>query len=100
MKLELPADSTATVKLKTASSVHFELPKGSSQVSPVYLVECEGDCDGSALLEIQHCVEVVQEKNLADLKFAVSKVDVNQESNCKFELREKATLLDHLESWR
>ena len=88
MKLELPADSNATVNLKTVSSVHFELPKGSSQVSPVYLIECEGDWNDSALLELQHCVVDVQKTNLTDLKFAVSRVDVDQRSNCKFELRE------------
>ena len=76
------------MNLKTVSSIHFELPKGSSQLSPVYWVECEGELNGSALLELQHCVEVVEEGNLTDLKFAVSRVDVDQGSDCKFELRE------------
>ena len=88
MKLELPANSTATVKLKTVSSVRFELPKGSSQLSPVYWVECEGQLNGSSLLELQHCVEVAEETNLGNLMFAVSRVDVDQGSDCKFELRE------------
>ena len=88
MTLELPANSTATVKLKTVSSVCFQLPKGSSQLSPVYWVECEGQLNGSSLLELQHCVEVVKETNLSDLKFAVSRVDVDQGSDFKFELRE------------
>ena len=88
LKLELPADSAATVNLKTVSSIHFELPKGSSQLSPVYWVECEGELNGSALLELQHCVEILEERDLANLKFAVSSVDVDQGSNSKFDLRE------------
>ena len=88
LKLELPADSAATVNLKTVSSIHFELPKGSSQLSPVYWVECEGELNGSALLELQHCVEILEERDLANLKFAVSSVDVDQGSSSKFELRE------------
>ena len=107
MKLELPADSTATVKLKTVSSTHFELPKGSSQLSPVYWVECEGELNGSALLELQHCVEILEEGDLANLKFAVSRVDVDQGSDCKFELREGDFVgssgkleIAHFSAWR
>ena len=107
MKLELPANSTATMKLKTVSSVRFELPKGSSQLSPVYWVECEGELNGSALLELQHCVEVVEETNLSDLMFAVSRVDVDQGSDCKFELREGDFVgssgklkIPHFSAWR
>ena len=85
LKLELPAKSFATVKLKTISSIDFELPKGSSQLSPVYWVECEGELGGSALLEIEHCVRPAKERELSNLKFAVSRVD---EPSCKFELRE------------
>ena len=88
LKLKLPTDSVATVNLKTVSSTHFELPKGTSQLSPVYWVKCEGELNGSALLELKHCVEVVEEGNLANLKFAVSRVDVDHRSNCEFELRE------------
>ena len=82
LKLELPPESIATVKLKTISSIDFELPKGSCQLSPVYLVECEGELGGPALLEIVHCVRHAKER---ELKFAVSKVDG---LSCKFELRE------------
>ena len=85
MKLELPAEIVATVKLKTISSIDFELPKGSSQLSPVYWVECLGELGGPALLEIQHCVRAANERGLSDLKLAVSRVDG---LSCKFELRE------------
>ena len=85
MKLKLPAESIATVKLKTISSIDFALPKGSSQLSPVYWVECDKELGGPALLEIQHCVRHAKERELSDLKFAVSRVD---EPSCKFELRE------------
>ena len=88
LKLELPTDSAADVNLKTVSSTHFEFPKGSSQLSPVYWVECEGDLNGSALLELQHCLKGIEERNLANLKFAVSRVDIDHGSTCKFELRE------------
>ena len=107
LKLELPADNAATVKLKTVSSTHFELPKGSSQLSPVYWVECEGELNGSALLELQHCVEILEEGDLANLKFAVSRVDVDQGSDCKFELREGDFVgssgkleIAHFSAWR
>ena len=51
-------------------------------------MDCEGGLNGSALLELQHCVEILEERDLANLKFAVSSVDVDQGSNSKFELRE------------
>ena len=35
-----------------------------------------------------HCVEILEERDLANLKFAVSRVDVDQGCNSKFELRE------------
>ena len=96
------------MNLKTVSSTYFELPKGLSQLSPVYWVECEGELNGSALLELQHCMEVVEEENnLTDLKFAVSRVDVDQGSNCKFELREGDFVgssgkleIAHFSAWR
>ena len=95
------------MKLKTVSSTQFELPKGSSQLSPVYWVECEGELNGSALLELQHCVEVIEERDLANLKFAVSRVDVDQGSDCKFELREGDFVgssgkleIAHFSAWR
>ena len=107
LKMELPANSAATVNLKTVSSIHFELPKGSSQLSPVYWVECEGELNGSALLELQHCVEILEEGDLANLKFAVSRVDVDQGSDCKFELREGDFVgssgkleIAHFSAWR
>ena len=107
LKLELPADSAATVNLKTVSSTHFQLPKGSSQLSPVYWVECEGELNGSALLELQHCVEVFEERDLANLKFAVSRVDIDQGSYCEFELREGDFVgssgkleIGHFSAWR
>ena len=107
LKLELPADSAATVNLKIVSSAHFQLPKGSSLLSPVYWVECEGELNGSALLELQHCVEVVKKENLANLKFAVSRVDVDHRSNSKFELREGDFVgsygkleIAHFSAWR
>ena len=108
LKLELPAESAATVNLKTVSSTYFELPKGLSQLSPVYWVECEGELNGSALLELQHCMEVIEEENnLTDLKFAVSRVNVEQGSNCKFELREGDFVgssgkleIAHFSAWR
>ena len=85
LKLQLPTESIATVKLKTITSFNFELPKGSSQLSPVYWVECEGELGGPALLELQHCVRHAKERELSGLKFAVSRVDG---PSCKFELRE------------
>ena len=104
LKLELPAKSTATVKLKTISSIDFELPKGSSQLSPVYWVECEGELSGPALLELQHCVRAMEERDLSDLKFAVSRVDG---PSCKFELREGKFVgssgkleIAHFSAWR
>ena len=95
------------MKLKTVSSVCFELPKGSSQLSPVYWVECEGQLNGSALLELQHCVEVVKEENLANVKFALSRVDVDHGSNCKFKLKKGDFVgssgkleIAHFSAWR
>ena len=105
LKLELPPESTATVKLKTISSIDFELPKGSSQLSPVYWVECEGELGGPVLLELQHCVRALrEERDLSHLKFAVSRVDG---PNCKFELREGKFVgssgkleIAHFSAWR
>ena len=39
-------------------------------------------------------MKVVEEGNLANLKFAVSRVDVDHKSNRKFELREGDFVLD------
>ena len=104
LKLELPAKSIATVKLKTISSINFELPEGSSQLSPVYWVECEGKLGGPALLEIRHCVRHANERELSDLKFAVSRIDG---PSCKFELREGKfdglsgkLKISHFSTWR
>ena len=104
LKLELPAKSTATVKLKTISSINFELPKGSCQLSPVYWVECEGELGGPVLLELQHCVRAMEERDLSDLKFAVNRVG---EHSCKFELREGKFFgssgkleIAHFSAWR
>ena len=93
--------------MKTVSSIHFELPKGSSQLNPVYWVECEGELNGSALLELQHCVEILEERDLANLKFAVNRVDVGQGSDSKFELLEGDFVgstgklqIAHFSAWR
>ena len=105
LKLELPAKSTVTSKLKTISSIDFELPKGLCQLSPVYWVECEGELGGPALLEIDHCMKALrEERNLSHLKFAVSRVDG---PSCKFELRDGEFVgssgkleIAHFSAWR
>ena len=48
-------------------------------------MECEGELGGPVLFEIQHCARLAKERELSDLKFAVSKVDG---PGCMFELRE------------
>ena len=86
LKLELPAECSARFNLKTVSSNMFELPSKVEQLSPVYLVESDGEVGGPVGLQLQHCAEIKDDQQHG-LLFAVNKVG-GDESSLKFELHE------------
>lgn len=95
--LEVPRKCSAIFNLKMVSSKKFVLPKKTIQLSPLYLVESEGDTSrGPLVIELQHFAKGTLDDQQQGLRFAVCKMDDAKPSHPHtFELCEGLFNVDH-----